>query len=95
MQDVPRGFTSACRRACLSVAVGCLFAKSPLYHFNAPIGYDNYSIIYTYSIPMRILSMVEFVRACETMADDHGQIRIFSEMSRYLDASARETAKSL
>lgn len=28
---------------------------------------------YTYSIPMRILSMVEFVRACETMADDHSQ----------------------
>jgi len=46
MQDVPRGFTSACRRACLSIAVGCLFAESPLYHFNAPIGYDNCSIMY-------------------------------------------------
>lgn len=99
MQDVPRGFTSACRRACLSVTdVGCLFAESPLYHFNAPIGYDNCSIVYTYSIPMRILSMAEFIRACETMDRDGaaGAITDESEFSpRYLTIRARETAKYL
>lgn len=72
MQDVPRGFASACRRACLSVAVGCLFAESPLYHFNAPIGYDNCSIVYV--LDTHENSMAEFVRACETM--DHNARRL-------------------
>lgn len=72
MQDVPRGFASACRRACLSVDVGCLFAESPLYHFNAPIGYDNCSIVYV--LDTHENSMAEFVRACETM--DHNARRL-------------------
>lgn len=92
MQDVPRGFTSACRRACLSVAVGCLFAKSPLYHFNAAIGYDNYGTIHILDTHENSING----RARSRMRDNGRRSQTnqnFLRDARYLQVRARERGK--
>lgn len=51
----------------VSVAVGCLCLRSPLFTISMLQSVMTTVASCTYSIPMRILSMAEFVRVCETM----------------------------
>jgi len=65
MQDVSRGFTSACRRACLSAGCGTLVPRGPLFTISMVQSAMTVTTVasYTHSIPMRILSMAGSARA--------------------------------